>query len=115
MGFSNPSWVYRFESRKGVTRVYAPTGRLAIEAEMGVFPSDWPLPVQQGRYPALAHPVKVWLGLRPGNRGDWALTIRIPQRLRPSPLNLIVKDSRPAADPISPDRVDFRGADFDPF
>lgn len=113
--FSNPSWFYRFERNDSVTRVYTPTRRFAIEAEMGVFPGDWPLPAQKRRYPLLRHPLKLWLGLRPGAGEHWPVSMEIPRPLRPSPLNLIVRDSRAGAEPPAHDRVAFRGADFDPY
>jgi GNAT superfamily N-acetyltransferase len=113
--FSSPSWVYRFETRRGTTRVFAPTRRLGIEAEMGVFPGDWPVPNQKRRYPARMHPLKVWFGLRPGSARDWPLSVRMPQRLRPSPLNMIVRDFGARENVPSVNGVDFRGADFDPY
>lgn len=57
---------------------------------------------------------RVWLGLRPPALGRLGLYKSLPERLRPSPLNLIVRGLRsPVA--IEKERVFFNFLDFDAF
>jgi hypothetical protein len=60
-------------------------------------------------------PLRLWLGLDP--RIDWkgSAFLPIPMRLRPSPLNLVYKDLAGGGFVPDPDRVVFRGVDFDAF
>jgi GNAT superfamily N-acetyltransferase len=65
-----------------------------------------------GRAPG---PLRVWLGLDPGI--DWrdSAFLPIPKRLRPSPLNLVCRDLTGGGFVPDPERVLFRGIDFDAF
>jgi hypothetical protein len=58
-------------------------------------------------------PMRLWLGLDPGL--DWRGSLPIPMRLRPSPLNLVYKDLTGGGFLPDPDRVLFRGIDFDAY
>jgi GNAT superfamily N-acetyltransferase len=62
-----------------------------------------------------AAPVRVWLGLDPGL--DWRRSafLPIPRLLRPSPLNLLFRDMSGAGFLPDPDRLVFRGLDFDAY
>jgi hypothetical protein len=65
-----------------------------------------------GRAPG---PLRVWLGLDPGLDWKRSAFLPIPMRLRPSPLNLVYKDLTGGGVLPDPDRVVFRGIDFDAF
>jgi GNAT superfamily N-acetyltransferase len=57
-------------------------------------------------------PVDVWIGLEPsGSPGG----VRIPRRLRPSPLNFIFLDISGAGRVVAAETVRFRALDFDPY
>lgn len=60
-------------------------------------------------------PIRLWLGLDP--RMDWkgSAFLPIPMRLRPSPLNLVYKDLTGGDFVPDPERVIFRGLDFDAY
>lgn len=60
-------------------------------------------------------PLRVWLGLDPGVDWRGSAFLPIPARLRPSPLNLVYKDLSGGGFVPDPDRVIFRGIDFDAF
>jgi hypothetical protein len=71
---------------------------------------EGPAPAERG-----PGPLRVWLGLDP--RIDWKSSafLPIPMRLRPSPLNLVFKDLTGGSYVPDPDRIVFRGVDFDAF
>jgi GNAT superfamily N-acetyltransferase len=58
--------------------------------------------------------LRVWLGLLPAGLGKFAFFPNIPQRLRPSPLNLIVRGLQSPL-VLSPEEVFFNFLDFDAF
>ncbi|MFZ5661286.1 MAG: GNAT family N-acetyltransferase [Pseudomonadota bacterium] len=57
---------------------------------------------------------RVWLGLMPADAGSFGFYADLPQRLRPSPLNLIVRDLSGALE-LAADDVFFQFLDFDAF
>jgi ribosomal protein S18 acetylase RimI-like enzyme len=60
-------------------------------------------------------PLRVWLGLDPGIDWKGSAFLPIPMRLRPSPLNLVFRDLTGGGFVPDPERVVFRGIDFDAF
>jgi GNAT superfamily N-acetyltransferase len=60
-------------------------------------------------------PMRLWLGLDPGLDWKRSAFLPIPPRLRPSPLNLVYKDLTGGGFLPDPDRVVFRGLDFDAY
>jgi GNAT superfamily N-acetyltransferase len=60
-------------------------------------------------------PLRIWLGLDPGIDWKGSAFLPIPMRLRPSPLNLVYKDLTGSGFLPDPDRVVFRGLDFDAY
>lgn len=109
---ANPERRYKVrEGRQGVT-VYAPTGVPGIDAIL-YESADLSAGIEvSGREPAAA---RLWLGLDPGI--DWRRStfVTIPQRLRPSPLNLVYRDMTGGGFVPDPDRVVFTAFDFDPY
>lgn len=71
-------------------------------------------PAESGLAP-VPGPLRVWLGLDP--HVDWRRSafLPIPKRLRPSPLNLVYRDLSGGGFVPDPDRIVFRGLDFDAF
>jgi GNAT superfamily N-acetyltransferase len=112
---ANPSRAYRLRQRGESTRVEAPTGKAGIQAILGDFPRALCPTSLERTSPASPNPVRLWLGIDPSRRFQLSLYRPIPQRLRPSPLNLIYRDlsgKRPALD-VS--RLRFRALDFDAY
>ncbi|HEX8525539.1 hypothetical protein, partial [Allosphingosinicella sp.] len=74
-------------------------------------PNQWGMG-EEGTAPG---PARLWLGFDPGV--DWSRSayLPIPSRLRPSPLNLVFKDLSGGSLFPDPDRIVFRGIDFDPY
>ena len=60
-------------------------------------------------------PVRLWLGLDPEVDWSGSAFLPIPMRLRPSPLNLVYKDLTGGDFVPDPDRIVFRGLDFDAY
>jgi GNAT superfamily N-acetyltransferase len=61
-----------------------------------------------------AHPLTAWIGLAPNAR--WrGVALPVPQRMRPSPLNLIFRDLTPAGRTLDASRVFFEALDFDAY
>ncbi|HEX8226173.1 MAG TPA: hypothetical protein VF605_20400 [Allosphingosinicella sp.] len=105
------------ERQYGVTpsgdgvRVTARTGLPGIAAIVYQGPGDAGLATVE---PARG-PLRLWLGLDP--RIDWrgSLFAPIPERLRPSPLNLAYRDLTGGGFVPDPERVIFQALDFDPY
>lgn len=60
-------------------------------------------------------PMRLWLGLDPEVDWSGSAFLPIPMKLRPSPLNLVYKDLTGGDFVPDPDRIVFRGLDFDAF
>ncbi len=60
-------------------------------------------------------PIRLWLGLDPALDWKGSAFLPIPMRLRPSPLNLVYKDLTGGDFVPDPDRIVFRGLDFDAY
>ena len=60
-------------------------------------------------------PLRLFLGLLPGGVGGLRGYVDIPQRLRPSPLNLIYRPLCSRVEQIAPDQVFLTFADFDAY
>lgn len=58
--------------------------------------------------------LRVWLGLMPASLGKFAFFANLPQRFRPSPLNLIVRGLQGSLS-LAPEDVFFSFLDFDAF
>jgi GNAT superfamily N-acetyltransferase len=111
---SNPSRTYRLRPHGALTRVEADTGRYGIQAILGDFPSAL-CPPQQGHPPRALNPVRLWLGIDPSRRFSRSLFRTLPERLRPSPLNLIYKDLTGKRPTLDAQRLRFRALDFDAY
>ncbi len=108
---ANPEAVYSQVRHSTGSAIVSPTGIPGVGAILHQ-DSKHDGPVSTGSAPG---PLRVWLGLDPGL--DWMRSAfaPLPMRLRPSPLNLVFKDLTGGGFVPDPDRVVFRGADFDAF
>jgi len=60
-------------------------------------------------------PLRLYIGLLPEARGNYRNYFRIPDRLRPSPLNLIYRSFSPRVTALDPDAIHFTFLDFDAY
>jgi len=70
--------------------------------------------VQPGNTAALS-PLRLLIGLAPDAGASWWNYASIPQRLRPSPLNLIYRSFTPRVSALDPSRIQFSFLDFDAY
>ncbi|ATB28447.1 GNAT family N-acetyltransferase [Melittangium boletus] len=110
----NPSRAYRVRMHGPSSQVEASTGRYGIQALLGEFPSALCPARGDGALPVL-NPVRLWLGLEPGRRFSRSLYQTLPERLRPSPLNLIYRDLTGKRPSLDVTRLRFRALDFDAY
>ena len=108
---ANPQRRYAVQQRGGGIAVSAGAGLPGIGAILYEGPGDARL---SGGGPA-AGPLRVWLGRDP--RIAWGRSgfLPIPERLRPSPLNLFFRDLTGGGFVPDPGRLIFQGLDFDAY
>jgi GNAT superfamily N-acetyltransferase len=112
---ANPSRSYRLRRSGGSVRVEAPTGKYGIQAILGDFPEALcPRALERTAPPSL-NPVRLWLGIDPSRRFQRSLYPPLPDRLRPSPLNLIYRDLTGQRPSLDVSRLRFRSLDFDAY
>ncbi|HEX8126377.1 MAG TPA: GNAT family N-acetyltransferase [Allosphingosinicella sp.] len=105
------------EARYGVRRH---GGAVSVTAASGV-PGMRSLLYQGPGYPGLTEtgpkggPVTVWFGLNPALDWKRSAFLTIPDRLRPSPLNLVYRDLTGGGVIPDPSRFVFQGLDLDAF
>lgn len=108
---ANPEARYSVIRRESECAILSPAGVAGIGAilHQGRVPDGLPA---DSRAPG---PPRVWLGLDPAI--DWRSSafLPIPMRLRPSPLNLVCRDLTGGDFLPDPDRLVFRGLDFDAY
>lgn len=106
---ADPERRYRTARDGDRTSVYAATGFPAIDALL--LDTKEVLPATRSG----SAPLHLWLGLDPAI--DWRRSayVPIPQWLRPSPLNLGFRDLSGGDFLPDPDRIVFRGLDFDAY
>jgi len=109
---ANPVRPYRL-CRPGpqLAGAYAPTGRPGISAWAEIAAAD------AGGLPAGSAPVglRLHLGMRPRNSARAGLWFDVPQRFRPSPLNLIFKPLASDDAPLDAGNIHLGQLDFDAF
>lgn len=111
---ANPSARYRLhESGKRLT-VKAATDRPGVAALLGSFdPALRPDGVADGSIGT--RPITLWIGLDPDVAASRRAYGRVPQRFRPSPLNLIHRSLAGSNEHLRADEVRVRALDFDPY
>lgn len=93
--------------------VYAPAGRLGASVELArLRAADVPASLPPAR---LWNPLRLWVGIDPDRRWSRSLTVDLPLRLRPSPLNWLFLDLRGEGRAPRPEATRLRPLDFDAF
>ncbi|HYW17049.1 MAG TPA: GNAT family N-acetyltransferase [Allosphingosinicella sp.] len=108
---ANPEGRYSAARRGGEMAILAATGLPGVGAILHQGPEREGL-FGPGSAPG---PARLWLGLDPGMDWSGSAFLPIPMRLRPSPLNLVYKDLTGGDFLPDPDRIVFRGLDFDAY
>lgn len=110
---ASPQQAVRHRPRGDVWQFQAPAlGRwLPAHAELSArgLPALAPAPA------AGFSPLRLFIGLAPDRARRWRAYAGIPQRLRPSPLNLIYRSFAPRSAPLDPARIHFSFLDFDAY
>jgi GNAT superfamily N-acetyltransferase len=91
--------------------VYAPTHKAGILATMGVVPPDLTAALDRPRF---TQPLRMWIGLDPDLRKKGVLA-PLPDRLKPSPLNLIFRDLTGGKRQLARESTRFTLLDFDAY
>ncbi len=108
---SHPSYTYALREADGTSLVLSERrqfgARYVLAARKGSFGT---LPLRAEKESVRR---KVFIGLDPGLHWKGCAYINVPMRLRPSPLNLILKDLTGAGRTLDPAQVRFQAIDFD--
>jgi len=102
---------YRVASRDGRGHLYAPTGRFGIWVEVGNYAKEL-LPRDLAPYRG-PQPLRLWIGRDPSRDWSGSLYFDVPERLKPSPLNLLWYDLTGQGRTFDPARVRYDVFDFD--
>jgi predicted N-acetyltransferase YhbS len=94
--------------------IYAPTGKYGISAIMGNFDRNLFKNVSLQKKSSL-NPLKLYMGLDSSIKWGKSKYFEIPEKLRPSPLNLIFKDLLGNNMKLDAASVKFRAVDFDAY
>jgi len=111
----NPSLAYSCRQANQSAQVLAPTGKFGIQAILGEFMiKQYPAQLF-AEHRAIPYPIKLWIGLDAWVDWTRSLYMDIPERFKPSPLNLIFKDLTGKQRELLPDQVIFQAIDFDAY
>ncbi len=91
------------------SRIYATTANSLIKMQLTIDPWD-----EAASRPMIGRLITGWLGLHPSRRWQ-GIALPVPQRLRPSPLNLIFRDLSGRNRQLDASRVIMNGIDFDAY
>ncbi len=113
---SNPRHKYNSIAKDGKTYILSTGGKPFLKVLIADFQSQElnGVHLKQESFIKRTYP-KLWLGI--DSNIDWenTPTIRLPDKMKPSPLNLIFKDLTDGNITISPDSLKFNSLDFDAF
>lgn len=111
---ANPSAQYRLRTTGRRVTVSAATDRPGVAALLGTFDAGLrPAGVADGSIGT--RPLTLWIGLDPDVAAKRSAYVRVPERFRPSPLNLIHRSLGSGGPSVRADDVRIRALDFDPY
>ncbi|MFD2366675.1 GNAT family N-acetyltransferase [Pseudoduganella sp. GCM10020061] len=110
---ANPNNRVRAQAAADGLRMFARSVHAALPAYAELRTGG--LPVPHGMEAGAVSPVRLYLGLQPDERARYWNYVSIPQRLRPSPLNLIFRSLGPRTLALDPKRIEFSFLDFDAY
>jgi len=112
----NPSAPYRLSRRAGYLEVLARTHIPGVRAILKLDDPAEADTYRESRLEASRGPsLRLWMGRSTRIDIPAGSGIPVPDRLKPSPLNLIVRRLRSDSPPIDPARVEFEAIDFDAY
>lgn len=104
---------YQVHWRGDRGHIFADTGRYGIPVEIGAFDrSELPADLPTLR---AANPLRLWIGVDPSRDWSRSLYFDVPERFRPSPLNLLWYDLTGQDRRHEPDAVQYEIFDFDAY
>lgn len=108
-----PPVPYRVKYRHGHAHLYADAGRFGIQVEVGAFPENM---VPRHLEPLRAlNPLRLWIGKDAGRDWSGTLYFDVPDRFKPSPLNLLFFDLTGQDRQFEPDKVQYDLFNFDAY
>lgn len=112
---NNPKLQYVVKLKKDHFTVLAPTGKFGIHAVLGTFPLDMlPENIQLKSNTGL-NPINIWMGMAEQLTWKKKLYFPFPDKLKPSPLNLIFRDLTNKGRMLHSNRIKFLSLDFDAY
>ena len=111
---SNPNQKYSIIKGNKHFFINAATGKFGIRTVMGYFPMEM-LPEDVHSKIFSLNPAKIWMGIDNSINWKHTLYMNFPDKLKPSPLNLIFKDLTNNDLNLDPDRTKFFNIDFDAY
>ena len=111
---SNPQARYHTVNKKDHFFITAPTKKLGIFAIIGRFDNNL-LPDFCDKKSYLKPPQKIWIGIDPNIQWSKLRHFNLPEKLKPSPLNLIYKDLSNLSIKLDPLKIKVQAVDFDAY
>ncbi len=112
----NPSVRYSVRTRRRCRQILSPTGTCGVSALLKLDVASEAAPIDD--VPLSAAPclgLRLWMGLSSRIVFPTLGGMRLPERFRKSPLNLIVRYLEPGSTPIDAGTVEFQAIDFDAY
>lgn len=112
---NSPKLKYEVVVKKDHFIVLAPTGKFGINAILGSFPLEM-LP-EKAMYISGSgvQPVRIWMGLDEQLSWKRKIFFQFPNKLKPSPLNLIFRNLTKSGDLPEVSQIKFMSLDFDAY
>lgn len=110
---SHPPTPYRVLWRGDTGHLYAPSGHMGVQVEIGAFSRELlPEDLERLRSP---NPFRLWIGTDPTRDWSGRIAFDVPRRLWPSPLHLLIYDLTDRGRVWDPARVCYQVFDFDAY
>lgn len=112
---NNPKLRYLVKKDKDHFTVLAPTGKFGIHAVLGTFPLDMLPENIQSKSNTGLNPMNIWMGMDEQLSWKKKLYFPFPDKLKPSPLNLIFRDLTDKGRMPQNSGIKFLSLDFDAY